>query len=58
MISRLIHNALDSYITTVAGSIVGVPDIIEGFTTKNWTLLIKGIGEFLIGMACNEKGIH
>jgi hypothetical protein len=58
MISRLIHNALDSYLTSIAGTIVGLPNIIEGFSSKNWALVIQGIGELLIGLASNEKGIH
>jgi len=58
MISRILHNALDSYFTSIAGTIVGLPDMIEGFTTKNWTLFVQGVGELLIGLATNEKGIH
>jgi hypothetical protein len=58
MIKRLITNAVNSYLTSLAGSIVGLPHIIEGFTSKNWSLLIQGLGELLIGLAANEKGIH
>lgn len=58
MIKRMIHNAVNSYLTSIAGTIVGLPHIIEGFTTKNWALVVQGIGELLVGLASNEKGIH
>ena len=58
MIKRLITNAVNSYLTSLAGTIVGLPHIIQGFTSKDWALFVQGIGELLIGLASNEKGIH
>lgn len=58
MFKRLITNAVNSYLTSLAGTIVGLPHIIEGFATKDWALFVQGVGELLIGLASNEKGIH
>ena len=57
MINRILHNALNSYLTSIAGTVAGLPDIIEGFTSKNWSLFAKGLGLLIIGLASNEKTI-
>ncbi len=49
-----------SWWTSTAGTVVGLPQIIEGLSSKpiNWTLVIQGIAAMLLGLAAkdgNEK---
>ena len=49
-----------SWWTTAAGTIAGLPQIIEGLSSKpvNWSLVITGVATFLFGLAAkdgNEK---
>jgi len=55
MINRILHNAINSYLTSLAGTVAGLPDMIEGFTSKDWSLFAKGLGLLIIGLASNEK---
>ena len=55
LLQKLVINALDDVLTSFAGTIVGLPDVIVGFKTQDWTLVCKGIGEIIIGLSANLK---
>ena len=44
--------------TTAFGTIAGVPEIIQGWTSqpKDWMLIIKGIALLLMGIAAKDAG--
>ena len=53
-------NWLKSWLTTIFGTVAGLPQVIEGLFSKpiNWTLVITGVATFLLGIFAkdyNEK---
>jgi hypothetical protein len=53
ILTNLLTNSLQDALTSLAGTVVGAPDIINGFMLHNWTMVLKGIGELIIGLATN-----
>lgn len=48
-----------SWWTSAAGTIAGLPQIIEGLSSKpvNWTLVITGVATFLFGLAAKDGNV-
>ncbi len=48
-----------SWFTSLFGTVAGIPQIIEGFSSKpvNWTLVITGIGTLLLGLGSNHGNV-
>jgi hypothetical protein len=40
--------------TSIAGSIAGLPMIINGFATNNWVEIISGIGILITGLLAKD----
>ena len=55
MFSRLIQNALQSFYSSIIGTITGLAEIREGISTGDTTKIIVGIGLFLLGLITKEK---
>lgn len=55
MIKKLIHNALDDLLTSFAGSLAGVEDLIQGITEKNFSKAIKGGAIIFLGLISNTN---
>lgn len=51
---KLIQRIYNAPITSSAGAIVGLPEIIAGIQTQNWPQVIKGLGLLLIGIAAAD----
>lgn len=57
IVTNMMVNAFEDWLTSAAGATVGFPDIIAGWQTKNWEQLVKGIGELVVGLSVNmHKG--
>jgi uncharacterized membrane protein len=48
-----------SWFTSLFGTVAGVPQIIEGFTSvpKNWPLVITGVGTLLLGLFAKDGNV-
>lgn len=55
LLTNLVKNALEDLITTAAGTVIGLPQIIEGFTSHNWFMIVEGFGKLIIGLSVNLK---
>lgn len=55
MFRRLINNTLKDLSTSVIGAIAGMPDLIEGITSKDLQKIVKGAGVVLLGLFMNSK---
>lgn len=53
---KFLTNLFTSKLTTVGGSVVGLPDIYEGVITHDWIKVIRGLALFILGCAANENG--
>lgn len=51
----LFKNLFESYISTLAGSIAGIPQIIEGYTNHDLNKIVEGVCVFLLGIVVKEK---
>lgn len=40
--------------TSIAGSIAGLPLILDGLATKNWVQIISGIGILITGLLAKD----
>ena len=40
--------------TSIAGSIAGLPLILEGFASNNWVQIISGIGILITGLLAKD----
>jgi len=52
---QLLKNATTSVATTLLGSIIGLPQIIEGISTNNVDKIIIGFATFLLGLFAKEN---
>lgn len=43
--------------TSAAGAIGGIPQIVEGISTKNWTILASGICTLLMGLCAKDSQV-
>jgi hypothetical protein len=51
---KLLTNALQNAITTIAGSVAGIGTIKEGIVEQDATKIIIGIGLFILGIFAKE----
>jgi hypothetical protein len=58
MFAKIKWAIITNWVTTALGSIGGVPQIIQGYTSipKNWSLIIGGVGTLLLGLAAKDAG--
>ena len=63
MIKQFILNAVNSWVTSAGGAILGVPEIYKGIqglldtdpaTTIEWALVLKGAGILFAGMMMRD----
>lgn len=40
--------------TSIAGSIAGLPLILDGLATKNWVQIVSGIGILITGLLAKD----
>jgi hypothetical protein len=52
---RILQNALENIVTTIAGSIAGIAEIKEGVVDGDTTKIIIGVGLLLLGIFAKEK---
>lgn len=52
---RILENALKDLLTSFLGALAGVPEIIEGATTKDYPKLVEGIAILILGLVVNHK---
>ena len=43
--------------TSVVGAAAALPQVIEGATTKNWSMLITGIATLLLGLFAKDSNV-
>jgi len=55
MFKRLIKNALSDICTSVAGTIAGAEDLIQGIAEKDPTRIVKGASLIFLGLIMNSK---
>lgn len=58
-IVELIKSWLKSWLTSVAGGIVGLPQIIQALSSEpiDWQMLATGIGALLLGLAAKDSDV-
>lgn len=44
--------------TSLFGAVAGLPLIVEGVGTKDWTKIASGIGALLIGLFAKDSDVH
>ena len=54
-----IKSAIKNWLTSVAGTVAGVPLIIEGFTSipRDWFKVLTGIGVMLTGLFAKQANV-
>lgn len=52
---RILENALNSILTTIAGSVAGIAEIKQGVSEGDTTQIIIGVGLLLLGIFAKEK---
>lgn len=55
IISNLVKNALEDVLTSAAGTIIGLPEIIKGVSTHDWYSALEGLCAMVMGFAINLK---
>ena len=55
MLKRLIHNALEDVLTSLAGSLAGAEDLLQGIAEKDFGKAIKGAAIIFLGLVSNTK---
>jgi len=48
---------MKNWMTSAGGLTVGLPMIIEGISTKNWMLVLAGVGALLTGLAAKDNNV-
>ncbi len=53
------NSILKNWLTSLFGTVAGVPQIVEGLTSvpKNWTLVITGLATLILGLAAKQANI-
>jgi len=52
---RIFENAIKDLLTSILGSVAGVPMIIEGVTSKDNAKIVEGIAIFILGLVSYSK---
>lgn len=52
---KIIINALNNFITTIAGSVSGIGEIQQGIAENDTTKIIIGIGLIILGIFAKEN---
>lgn len=54
-----LKQVLINWLTSIAGTVAGVPQIIEGWTSqpKNWGKIITGIATVIIGLSAKDSNV-
>jgi len=52
---KILKNALGDLLTSALGAMAGLPQIVEGITTKNNVKLIEGVALLLLGLVSNSN---
>lgn len=55
MKNAFFQSVFGSWLTSLLGSIAGIPEMIEGYSNHDGTAFIKGLGMFLLGLAARNK---
>jgi len=50
-----LQSIFGSWVTSLIGSVAGIPEMIEGYSSHDGTAVIKGLGIFLLGLAARNK---
>jgi hypothetical protein len=55
----MLRSIFTNWLTSILGTVAGVPQIIAGITSKpiNWQLVITGIGTFVMGLAAKDANV-
>jgi len=48
---------MKNWMTSAGGLTVGLPMIIDGISTKNWMMVLAGIGAILTGLAAKDSNV-
>lgn len=51
----IIKNAMNSWLTTIAGAVAGIPEIQAGVQTGDSEKIILGVGLFLVGLFAKDS---
>jgi len=53
------QSIIKNWITSVFGTVAGVPQVIEGLTSvpRNWMLVISGVATLALGLAAKQANI-
>ena len=52
---RIFKNVIGDLLTSILGSLAGLPVLIEGIQTKNTVKILEGAGLFLLGLVSNSE---
>ena len=55
MKNDFLQSIFGSWVTSLIGSVAGIPEMIEGYSSHDGTAVIKGLGIFLLGLAARNK---
>jgi hypothetical protein len=51
---KIIAKIVGAPITSAAGCIAGIPEIVQGINEHNYILILKGVGLLLVGIAAAD----
>lgn len=52
---RILQNAIGDLLTSLLGTLAGLPQLIEGIQTHDGAKIIEGAGLLLLGLVSNSK---
>ena len=52
---KLLKNAVGDVLTSILGSMAGLPELIAGIQAHDATMIIKGAGLLLLGLVSNTN---
>ena len=52
---RILKNAIENIVTTIAGSVAGITEIRQGIAEQDTTQIIIGVGLLILGIFSKEK---
>jgi len=55
MITAIVNSVFGNWVTSLLGSVAGVPEMISGYQEHNTSKIIGGLGMFLLGLAAKHK---
>jgi hypothetical protein len=55
LLMRVASHVVTNAGTSVLGFTMGVPDILEGYASRNWKLMGEGVGQIVLGLMGDDR---